>query len=254
MTRINYTGRKRIKRDRVRLRLTTNGSVKLHADELNLDGIALPSDAGIVIEAQRQTRFMRLSCGTVSTPDLPAGAALTEFDVAEGLHFRVKVVGVTGADEGKILAAADGLIATSEGDTAGRTALLPFRPAPLGQRLWKLEATEGDWPALLINESVADWHQFARTPSFQALVLPEVLRQIAIWVVEQLDDAQEEDTPAGAWRQFLSGFGQDPVEVAPDDEDERAGWARDWAEEIADKFSRRHKFRDVLAQSEEDSS
>jgi hypothetical protein len=251
VTRINYTGRKRIPRDRVSLRIASNGGIKLHVTSVELPP-DLPPGARVVIEAQRQTRFMRLDCGTVASPLLPIGEPLIEFDVADGIRFRLKVVGASEADEGKILAAADGIVAASDETPSGREPLLAFRPAPLDQRLWKLDISDGAWPVVLVNQSIGDWHQFAREPHFQALVYPEVLRQIALWVVENLEDADEPDTPAGAWRRFLKDLGTDPVEDAPPDEEERSGWAQDWADDVADKFCRRHRFRDLVGTAGED--
>lgn len=251
MTRINYTGRKRIPRDRVRLRLASNGDIRLYVTSVALPA-GLPLDARVVIEAQRQTRFMRLDCGTVAAPDWPNDALLSEFDVVDGVRFRLKVVGTSEAAEGKILAAADSIVATSEGSLSGRDPLLAFRPALLGHRLWRLDTSDGAWPVVLVNQAIGDWHQFAREPYFQALVLPEVLRQIALWVVENLEDADEPDTPAGAWRRFFKSLGSDPLEEAPPDGDDRAGWAQDWADDVTDRFCRRHRFRDAITSSSED--
>ena len=78
MARINYTGRKRIVREKIRLRLTEDGAVRLHADTLDLNDLNLPPHARIVIEAQRQTRFARLACGTVAEPELPRGVTLLQ--------------------------------------------------------------------------------------------------------------------------------------------------------------------------------
>lgn len=245
MTRINFTGRRRIPRDHVKLRVTATDGVKLYVDSLQLPNTSLPSDARVVIEAQRQTRFMRLECGTVAAPVRPSGDLLSEFDVPDGVRFRVKVVGTTGVGEGKILAAADGIVAASDQIPTGREPLLPFRPAALDQRLWKLDTT--DQPTVFVNQSVGDWQQFAREPHFLAFVYPEVLRQVALWVTSNSDDAQEEDTPAAAWLRFFQELGSPPLDDAPPDQEARAEWADDWADDAADKFCRAHRFRDLIS-------
>lgn len=250
MTRINYTGRRRILRENVGLRTTCDQIPKLYVDRIDLSGFELPSDAQIVVEAQRRTNFMRVACGTVGDPNLPAGEPLLEFDNPSGIQFRVKVVGVSGESEGKLLAAADGLRATADGEPVDRTALLPVRPADLGQTLWQLDIDESGYPSLLVNRSVnGGWNEFARQPFFRALVFPEVTRQVAIWVVGSFADAEDNpESPASPWiRYFRTELGQSlSAGDVPSDETERAEWGRDWAEEVAAKFSRKHRFLESI--------
>lgn len=246
MTRINYTGRQRILRESVGLRVNTDPTPKLYVDRLDLSEVELPPDARIILEAQRRTNFMRLESGTVAAPDLPAGVPLVEFDSPNGMTFRVKVVGVSGDDLGKLLAGADGLRAVADGEPVDRTALLSVRPADLGQSLWRLDIDEAGNPSLLINKSIAmGWNEFARLPLFRALVFPEVTRQVAMWVVSNWSDADEDpESPVNPWiRYFRYELGQTLSESSiPAAEEDRSEWARDWADEVTAKFSRKHKF------------
>ena len=246
MTRLNFTGRRRINRDNVRLRLTENeGVVVLHVDQIDLQALDLPDDATVIVEAYRQTNLLRVPCGTVGQLKPPSETALSEFEGAPGILFRVKVVGSTAPSEGKLLAAADRLPATLDDGPTGRVSILPFRPTgDLDQRLWQLD-TDDEWPTVLINIGVGDWKSFAQSVHFRALVYPEVVRLVALWVVEHLEDAAEGDGAASVWRNFLANFGVDPVEAAPSGDD-RYDWAREWAEDVADKFARKHKFFDLL--------
>ena len=252
MTRLNFTGRKKIRREAIKFRIEENGSLLFNAETIELGSLSLPSDAQIVIEAQRQTRFMRLSGGTVGNPKLPKSSPLSEFDGPEGLRFRVKVVGASKEDDGKILAAADGVTATTKGDNSGRTSLLPIRPVELGQLLWRLEIIES--PLLLVNKNVDDWHQLARQPYFQALVFPEVIRQIAIWLIHNLNNALDNpDSAAAKWLMFFKESGSEAPEVAADLSTEGvAELAEEWADDVAEKFGRKHKFLDKLMTTEGD--
>ncbi len=162
---------------------------------------------------------------------------MSEFTVEGGALFRVKVIGVGEAD-GKLLAVADRVPATDEQDEAARTPLLPLRSSgDLGQRLWRLEIDEG--PPVLVNSGVGDWKAFALDPHFQALVYPEILRQIALWAVRENDNSEEDGDEAAAWRRFLVGLGFDPREAPPDEADQ-------WADEVATAFARKHKFLQKL--------
>jgi hypothetical protein len=246
MTRINYTGRKRIYRENVQLRLSSEESLKLRADRIDLSDIELPGDARIILEAQVRTNLVRVECGTVAKPELPCGQPLPEFDSPEGITFRVKVVGVSGDNDGKLLAAADGLRATTDGEEDSRQSLLPVRPADIGQLLWRLDFDDTGFPSLLINKFVPNgWNEFARQPYFRALVFPEVIRQVASWVVENLADALDNpDSPAAPWMKYFKvELGQDLSAMAiPSDDEGGRQWALEWADEIAEKFSRKHRF------------
>lgn len=241
MTRINFTGRRRIAHTNVKLRVRApEGTPLLDVIELNLDR-GLPDDAAVVVEAYRETVLMRFSAGTVGRLTLPSGLALSDFDSPEVIRFRIKVVGA-GTDSGKILAAADKLRAHAEGDDAPHTSLLPIAPERLGQVLWRVSFSD-DEPKLLVNREVGDWKGFAMNPTFQAFVLPEALRQIGAWVLKNRDDHEEGgDSPLDLWIALLSSLGYDPTAA----ETEEADWDL-WLDELVGHFGRRFRFRELVA-------
>jgi hypothetical protein len=240
VTRLNYTGRKRVTRDRVRLRLTEpDGKLLLDVQGLQFKGLRQPDDAEVIVEAYRQTARRRVPCGTVGALCLPTAVPLAEFDVPDGLLFRVKVVGVGDAD-GKLLAAGDRIPAVTDNQNGDGTSILPFKPSSdLGQQLWRLD-TDPD-PLLLINSGVGDWKGLARQPYFQALVFPELVRQAAMWVLANMEDPDENEGAASNWRRLLAGLGKDPV-ADPPQEDEQ----EQWADDVAEAFARKHKFLDRM--------
>jgi hypothetical protein len=207
---------------------------------LDLNGLRVPQEAEVIVEAYRQTARHRVDCGTVGNLRLPSSIPLEEFSSPEGLLFRVKVVGV-GDAEGKLLAAGDRIPPTTDEEKGGMVPILPFRPSPdLGQQLWQLDI-DGEEPVLVINSGVGDWKEFALHPFFQALVFPELVRRIALWVLENEEDAEEGVGAAANWRSLLADLGKDPVQDRPAEE-EREEWARDASE----AFSRRYKFLDRI--------
>lgn len=252
MTKLNFTGRKRLDRNRVRLWLTGGpDDIRLSTDRLNFDGLELPHDARIVVEAQHQTNYMRFECGTVEAVAHLGSEPLTEFETPDAILFRVKVIGDGDSDTGKMLAVADRIRAgdvregndatdeTDEGGTSGSVQLLPFQPHDLEQLTWLLDTT-GDRPVVLVNRKLPDWKAFVQNPEFRALVLPDVLRQIALWTV--LEQDVEDATPDDAvwpWKKFLELLGHSPVGV----EDDKA---EDWAAEVAHTFTRRARLFDAL--------
>jgi hypothetical protein len=238
VTRINYTGRRHIERDQVKLRLRrAENHFLLDVVQLNLDDLGLPRDATIVIEAYRQTGYMRFDAGTVGVPKLPSGLSLSEFQSPEGVLFRVKI-----ADQavGKLLATADRLRALIEYEAPAPTeSMLPIRPERLGHELWHIDLSE-DEPTLVVNSEVGDWKTFSLRPVFQAFVLPEVVRQIGLWVISnktQLDD--DGDSALSLWAAYMRSLGYDPAQAPGEDSGE-------WVNDMVQDFCRQHRFRDLI--------
>jgi hypothetical protein len=244
MTRLNFTGRVLIRRSKVRLRLrTVGGEPVFDVLHLDLQDLTLPAAGEVIVEAYGRSKFTRFSAGTVGSIDLLSGQPLTEFEAVESPLFRVKVVGV-GEHSGKLLAVADQLRAKRE-DEGPQSSLLSIAGAQLGQCLWELDFRDDD-PQLLVNSSIGDWKNFAASPMFAALVLPEVLTQVIRWAVGDLGAVGEGDeTPRALWVSFITdGLGTDPREADLSDEDDKENFVDD----AVKRFCERHRFLDNILQ------
>lgn len=241
MTTLNYTGRKRIHRDRVQLRVRqVDGVPVLDVVRIDVEGLTLPGSATLVVEAYRRSRYIRCEAGTVASPALPTGVRLGEFEAAESPLFRVKVVSPDG-ETGKLLAVLDQLRPQIE-DEGPQISLLSVAPAELGQRLWRLDLSE-DNPQLLINRNVGDWRNFAAMPLFSALVLPEALSQVIEWVVQEPAVLDEEDTPRALWVRFLTeNMGHDPREADLTEPEDRETFIGD----VVGQFCTQYRFLDSV--------
>ena len=116
---------------------------------------------------------MQWSWGTISAPRVPPDRRLTEFDVPDGVLFRVRVVQPPGLEHHKLVGEADGIpfVKAGEADDRRRPLLEPV-PDELDQQLWKLDF-ESDPPRLLVNKAAQpSWRELARSPAFIALVYP----------------------------------------------------------------------------------
>lgn len=239
MTRLNYTGRRRITLNRLELQLRDGPSgVLLDVTKVDLVGLGLAADALVVVEPYRQLARRRIDCGTVGSLEVPVSEPLPEFNTADGVLVDVKVIGV-GADDGKLLAAARHV--RPEASTAGgKDPILPIAPSQdLGQRLWRIELDST--PTVFVNAGIGDWKGFTREPHFQALVFPEVVRQVALWVYENRETVEDDDAALAQWHRFLTSIGKDVIGNPPDEDEEAA-----WAEDAAAAFCRRHKFLDRI--------
>ena len=235
---LNYTNRKRIRREDARV------TIREESDEMSFDAVLelgdyeLPSDAHVFVEAYRQTQYMRFAFGLVREIIIPVDRALHSFDSAEGVLFRVKVV--TGTDpHGLLLAEADQIRPRRSADEdQNRIPLLPVVPDDsMGDELWRLEFDDQQ-TLLLINSSLGDWRAVARDPVFISLVYPSVFRAV-LWRILHIEECRDMDDPddwCSRWLRFTVSL--PGVSNPPDDSD---GDGLDaWIGTAVNAFCRRH--------------
>jgi hypothetical protein len=245
--RLNYTGRVRIRREDVLIHVGSADEGFPVSANLALGEYDFPSDALVSLEAYRQTTWMRFPYGTVGDIQAPQpeNRSLAEFDVPDGVLFRLKIT--QAGDKHILLGVADRIPAGSPSDDADREPLLPVVPAQLGDEIWQLDAS--DEPRLLVNKSVvSDWRQLAISPVFVALVYPAALRQIleSILLWQQHRDVDDEYDWRSKWLRFaifLPGVDRE----LPDKEDEDATkqWIADAVAAFSEKLTLGEKFAEA---------
>jgi hypothetical protein len=244
--RLNYTGRKRIQRVHAQVGVLHGnlpGDVARFVTQLDLAKYLFPQDATIVVEAYRQSSSMRFSYGTVALPREVDEPVLTDFDVIEAVKFRVKVVASDGS--GRVLGEADQISPMDmEREESPREGLLPVMPDDLRHQLWWLDFDEAG-PILLISKRSGDWKGFARSPHFQWLVLPVVLRLILERVIDLGIEADDSDAGwENRWLRFvarLPGIGAQPRLSASEEEKQQ------WIQEACAAFAKLSSFVDKFS-------
>src|SRR6478736_4782518 len=124
--RLNSTGRKRITRDRVTIKLTPPldaFSFPSATAQVNLTQLGLDATARVVLEAYFRSSSMRYPCGTVEALSIPTPMTLTDIDRGGAIQFRLLVIAPD--DSGRILASAEGLKPLQKSDSPDRQPLLP---------------------------------------------------------------------------------------------------------------------------------
>src|SRR5947209_9299911 len=177
ISRLNYTGRKRIGRKNVRITVheSAGGPPSFDAD-LHLRDYQLPADALVFVEAYRQTLWMRFPYGKVGALAPPADRTLTEFDTADGILFRVRV-SAAGDRHGVMLAEADKIPRhRAEDDEDTRSPLLPVGSKDLGQEVYRIDYSAAG-PMLYISRTL-DKQAVATSPAFRCLVSTAAMREI----------------------------------------------------------------------------
>lgn len=238
----NYTGRRRIQWSDVSITLRQERSVWVFDADLRLADHQFPRNAEVWLEAHRQNLWMQWSWGTVSSPRVPTDRRLTEFDVPDGLLFRVRVVQPPGQEHHKLLGEADGIpfVKAGEANDRRRHLLVPV-PDQLGQQLWKLDF-EHDPPQLVVNkEAKPSWKEMARSPYFIALVYPVVLRQMLTRALfdEEWEEDDEESGWAADWVQFAKHLGGLGIVPPPGSKADR----EKWIDEAVSAFCRKLEIR-----------
>jgi hypothetical protein len=201
----------------------------------------LPGDGRIFVEAYRQTQYKRFDFGQVGAMRIPEDRFLRDFDSAEGVLFRVKVVTSTNP-HGLLLAEADQIRPRKSTDEdENRIPLLPVVPEDnMGDEIYRLEFDDQQ-TLLKVNSELGDWRALARDPVFIALVYPAVFRAVLwrILVQEEHRDIEDMEDWRSRWLGFAVGL---PGVGDPPAEDDVAKFD-DWIDSAASAFSRRHNIR-----------
>lgn len=212
MATLNFTGRQEIDRSRVQVRVReADGKVLLDVMDLNLAGLDLPDSAAVAVEAYRQTVKVRVPCGSVNVLERPQDVHLSAFDIADNIQLRVRVIGSGGASHGKVLAVADHLRGVAHEDQDSEP-LLKLQRAELGDLVWKF-GIDGDRPVLYVNKYLQNHDGLINSEQFKALVLPEFLRQVALWIARNIDDAQDPHSTMSHWLTYLASIDVDLSEL-----------------------------------------
>jgi len=234
--RFNYTGRRKIPRSRVRIRVRDERDGRRTFDaELNLGDMELPEEAAVYVEAYHRSAYRRFDHGTVGHLVPTVDRELAGIPVRSPL-FRVKVV-QRNEDVARILAAADKVVPEDvDQEQQGRLSLLPVEYLDLRHRVWTLDL-ESDWPRLHLNRRIEGIREAARSgPEFVTLVYPEIFRAILARILQEGHtdpDLDDEDWPT-LWLRFACRELGRPGPPADD-----ATAAEDWIEEAVDAFSAR---------------
>lgn len=204
LRKFNYTGRKRIPRSAVTIRLNAHDGRPTSFDaEFDLSALQLPGAAMVYVEAYHRASYMRFPFGCVSDTTIPECRELTDIEGGGTAQFRLKVIDES-AEHGQVLAEADG-ITPLEGDDAqaGRQPILPVVISDrLGDQLWRIVLDSGDGrPVLELNSFVDGIGQMARTDdTFLALVHPAIVRIVMNQILRGANHIDTLDLPVEDWR------------------------------------------------------
>lgn len=251
--RLNYTKRKKLTLDQVRVALSpaSEGRPRTFTAGLTLPS-GLPGDARVFVEAYRSSPAarMRFDFGTVSalTPPTAEQRRLTEFnDELPTPLFRIKITD-NNEQMGRLVADAQRIRPLNPDEKPDKQrGILYTQWRDNDGTVWELDILDDvQGPVLYIDQTADPHKELPNTIEFKALVYPEVMRRMLMMALE--DDSR--DDPSGwqhTWLQFprqTFGFTDPPPNV--DDKDEN----KDWVDRAVRACSRNAGFCQAMAPKE----
>lgn len=244
--RINSTGRRRIVREHVRVRLNGSGGNQpptFTADIQLPPELQLDAAAKVYVEPYVKSSSMRFDFGTVGQIVPPPNCVLSEIDAGATVLFRVKVVDET-AEVGRILASANGIRPEDDADGDDRRPLLPVRSVNLGEEIWQLEIDRDSGPTLVVNSRIPDLIEaLKRDAVLQGVIYPEVVRRMVHALFREGSDHDEEDDWVTDWKAWVeSQLGREIADGEADDPDA----VESLADEVTSSFASKNRFASNL--------
>ncbi len=201
LRRFNYTGRKKIPRSAVSVKVSSDvAGVQTFDAKFDLSGLDLAGHAKVYVEAYHRASYMRFDFGQISDIRPPRDRRLTDIEGGGTAQFRLKVVDET-TEHGCVMAEADG-VTPFDGDqaAANRSSILPVVITDLNDQVWRVDFDSYDGrPVLELNKNVDSVAQIALgNHEFFSLVYPAVIRQI-LYRLLRVDEFFDTDGPADVW-------------------------------------------------------
>lgn len=249
--RINSTGRQRITRDCVEIRLLEpmpDEPLKAKVS-LNLDNLNFPGNSQVALEAYHRSSGMRFDFGTVDALAIPPVLVLSEVDRSGSVLFRLKVID-NDNEPGKLLGSAERIQPKSEEDQDGRRSIFPILFRDLGADVWKVEVEYGDRPKLLINKRMQGFdYKLQENPMLQGVILPAALRFVMAELVKNAETGDGNDDDEESWKADWLNYSSDELGMTEDPrimgENERIEWIDDAVQSFCEKCGFIKKIRSM---------
>jgi hypothetical protein len=112
--------------------------------------------------------------------------------------------------------------------------ILQFQPADVRPRLWRLDIRDEEFPIVYLDRQLPDATNWATTPTFAALVLPTVVKEIFRHIWTKTRGVKPDDGWMAHWLAWAESIA--PGHQWPRDNDE----AEVWFDGLVETFLQRH--------------
>ncbi len=251
--RLNYTGRKRINIENVKIKLVRDEGKCLFSADINLEDITVPENSEVFIEAYHKTSLIRYDLGVIEKAIHTNEHDISEFAEIDNILFRIKIVDTSGK-HGLILAEAEGIHPIDEGKHGlKRDSILPVEFCDLRQQVWRINF-DADPPVLEINKNIPDIQHFAKNDHiFFFCVYPAVLREVLthLFFVEGIVDSEDPEREWQAdWIDFAKQYSKESIPRWIHDDPEEA-YKEDclqWIDKVVEEFcfNRKERWKEFI--------
>lgn len=239
---INYTGRKKINKSNIDLKLSNDNGKRTFNIHFDLGDLGFPDSSSIYVEPYYKSSFMRFYFGTIGKPIIPTDRNINDLPVSDVVLFRVKVVDESGI-HGRLLGLADKLRPRDEKEIEKKKkSILWVDYQDLDEEIWRVSFSNS-MPVLEINKRIKNGNELLKSSNFFALVYPSVIRQILKRMV--MDDIQY-DGDGDEWQNLWMKYFKNVLKTGDMPEFKDENMKSEWVEEVVAAFCRRNMTRSKL--------
>ena len=210
----------------------SNGQRNFIIHEFFIANLGLPRDALVYCVPKAHDAEKPISLGQVDNlKNIEKMLPIEDLSDHHALRFRFLVVD---QESSMILASAENIRAKSPNDDELEP-LLPVDLYDLGNIIWKMYLEPDEEPALWLNKNYPGIADKLRTDvEYQALIIPQAVRQVLIHLVENNSDPDLENW-VQKWTQWLVDLG---IKDIPEEDEASHSDIAKWAEKVVQKFSK----------------
>lgn len=237
----NYTKRKKITHDRIRITLLNTEPLSFTIDLINLDGLELNGDWKLYLEAYYNSSKLRYDCGTINNNEINTARSLEgigrSFNDDSNVLFRLLVVD----DDSKMIMAIAKKLRPNKFDSNSNKSIFHVDwNQDLSQELYKV-TFEQDYPVLMINSKVKNGRSlFESNPYLKMIILSTAVRIVALKIIETKDAIDE-----GSWQDEWLSYIEKVLSVSCKEvRDGTTDEYLEWVDLVVSKFCRKYRVLD----------
>ena len=235
---LNFTNRIKLEANHIQVvAREDSGKGFLQVMKLDLSEYEIADDSPIILEAKisRYGNF-RLELGVAPNPNLTSHLEIPK-EFFTSADVRIKVLEPNGS--GRIVAFAED-VEVDIPETSGIRSMLPtIKVTSFSHRIWRLKADANGF-CIELNQNFPHVDEVTRSKEFLAIVIPDVIRQIAISVAS--NDCPLSQHKVEKWQALFRT-------VHLDRNDLQTLEPENWADEVAEAFSKSEAFITPYANS-----
>ena len=235
---LNFTNRTKIEANHIQVvAREDNGRGFLQVLNLDLSEYEIADDSPIILEAKisRYGNF-RLELGVTPNPNLTARLEIPK-EFFTSAEVRIKILEPNGS--GKIVAFAED-VEVDIPETSGIRSMLPtIKVASFSHRVWRLKVDANGF-SIELNQNFPHVDEVTLSNEFLAIVIPDVIRQIAISIASE--DCPVSQLKVEKWQALFRSVHQDRLDL-------QSSEPENWADEVAEAFSKSETFITAYANS-----